>query len=163
MYTILTSALCSSVLRVNNLDIMIASAPRRGHIDIVCIDDINNSRIIEDVHIPFEITSDVDELIKSSALTLDEIYVHEESISDIHEALVESSTPSHDVRCSLFTSTIEEEIEHEIITTSVDSSESLGFPPIVCQITLSVSSFSDCLKFFLSFFRLLSVLVMLYH
>jgi len=27
------------------------------HIDIVCIDDIDNSRIIENVHISFEVTS----------------------------------------------------------------------------------------------------------
>ena len=52
-----------------------------------------------------------------------------ESISDIQDALVESSTPSYDIRYSLFTSTIEEEIKHEIVVTSVDTSESLGLLP----------------------------------
>ena len=59
------------------------------------IDDIDNLRIVENVHIPFEVTND-DELVKSSTLTLDETHVHEESISNIHDALVESSTPIPD-------------------------------------------------------------------
>ena len=50
-----------------------------------------------------------------------------ESISDIQDALVESSTPSYDIRYSLFTSTIEEEIEHKIVTISIDTSEFLGY------------------------------------
>ena len=78
------------------------------------IDDIDDSRIIEDVNLPSEATSDVDELIKFSTLALDEIHVHEESISDVQDALVECSAPSHDIRCSLPTPLIEEEIEHEI-------------------------------------------------
>ena len=41
------------------------------HTDNVQIDDINNSRIIEVVHITSEITSDVDELVKTSTFTLD--------------------------------------------------------------------------------------------
>ena len=78
----------------------------------------------------------VDELIKSTTPTLDEIHVHEESISDVSDALVQSSISSHDVRCSLSTPTIEEKIEHEIVATSVDTSESLGFIPIVCHVIL---------------------------
>ena len=127
-------------------------------------------RIVEDVHISSEVTSDVDKLVKSRALTLDETHVHEESIITVQDALVESSTPLHDVRCPLFTPTIEEEIEHKIVATSVDSGESLGFFPIVCMVTPSVSSFSDCLNLlvivwssFMSFFILLSVLVILYY
>ena len=62
------------------------------------IDDIDSSRIVEDVHIPSVVTSDVvDELIKSSTPALDEIHVHEEIISNVQDALVESSIPSHDV------------------------------------------------------------------
>jgi len=63
----------------------------------VRLDDIDNSRIIENFHIPSKVTGDVNELIKSSTPTLDEIHVHEENISDIQNALVESSIPSHDV------------------------------------------------------------------
>jgi len=55
----------------------------------VQIDDIDNSRIVDDVHIPSEITNDVDELVKSSILALDKTHIHEESISDVQDALVE--------------------------------------------------------------------------
>ena len=41
------------------------------------IDDIDNSKIVEDAHIPYEVTSDVD-LIKTSTPTLDETHIHEE-------------------------------------------------------------------------------------
>jgi len=63
------------------------------HTDNVQINDIDNSRIVEDVHIPSEVASDVDDLVKSSTLILDETRIHEESISDIQDALVEFNTP----------------------------------------------------------------------
>ena len=108
------------------------------HTDDVQIDDIDNSRIVEDVHIHSVVTNNVDELVKtstpardethvhesisdvqnalvkSSTPALDETHVHEESISDVHDALVESSTPSHGVMCSL------------------SAPKSLGCLPIVC-------------------------------
>jgi len=53
--------------------------------------------IVEDVHISFKDTIDVvGDLIKSSTPTLEEIPIYEESISDIQDALVESSTPVPD-------------------------------------------------------------------
>ena len=107
------------------------------------IDDIDNSKIIEDIHIHFEVTSDVvEELIKTSTSTLDETHIHEENISDIQDALVESTTLIHDdidvsedntsdsehvlvqssvsvqvARCSLAIPIIEDEIEHETVDT----------------------------------------------
>ena len=66
------------------------------HTDNVQINDIDNSRIVEDVHIPSEVASDVDDLVKSSILILDETRIHEESISDIQDALVEFNTPMPD-------------------------------------------------------------------
>jgi len=43
---------------------MITSAPSKSqHTNNVQIDYINNSRIVEDVHVPFEVTSDVDDII----------------------------------------------------------------------------------------------------
>jgi len=56
---------------------------------------------VEDVHIPSEITSDVD-LIESSMPTLDEIHIHEENISDVQDALVESSSPIPDYILSMY-------------------------------------------------------------
>ena len=44
------------------------------------IDNIDNSKTVEDVHIPSEVTNDVDELVKSSTPTLDETHIHVESI-----------------------------------------------------------------------------------
>ena len=64
------------------------------------IDDINNSRIVEDVHISSEIISDVDELVKTSTPILYETHIHEESIIDVQDALVESSTFIHDIDIS---------------------------------------------------------------
>jgi len=46
--------------------------------------------------------------------------------SDVWDVLVESSTLSHNVRCSFSILAIEEKIEHEIVATSVDTNESLG-------------------------------------
>ena len=63
------------------------------HTNDVQIDNIDNSRIIEDVHSPSEVTSNVDDLIESNTLTLNEIHVNEENISDVQDALVESSSP----------------------------------------------------------------------
>jgi len=42
-------------------------------------------RIVEDVYIHSEVTSDVDELVRSSTLTVDETRVHEKSISDVQD------------------------------------------------------------------------------
>jgi len=90
---------------------------------------------------------------------LDETHVHEESISDVHDALVESSILSHDVSCSLSTSMIKEEIEHEIIAISESLGVFLLFVSLLLVFLLLVIIWSS----FLSFFRLMSVLVMLYH
>jgi len=54
----------------------------------VQIHDNDNSRIVEDVHIPSEVTSDVNDLVNSSTPALDVIHVHEKSIGDVHDALV---------------------------------------------------------------------------
>ena len=82
-----------SVLSVENLNIMITNTPWRVNILIMCkIDDIDNLRIVEDVHITSKVTSDVDELVKTSTPTLDETHVYEENISDVQGALVEFST-----------------------------------------------------------------------
>jgi len=124
-------------------------------------DDIDNSRIIVDVHIPSEVTSDIlDELVKSNTPALEEIHVREESIIGVQDTLLESSIPSHDVRCSPSKPTIKKEIEHDIVATSVDTSESLWFLPIFVMLLL-MFLFYDYLEFFLEFFQ--SVLEILYH
>jgi len=53
--------------------------------------DIDNLRIVEDVHITSEVISDVDEFVKTSTPILDGTRVHEENISNVQDALIESS------------------------------------------------------------------------
>ena len=60
------------------------------------IGDIDNSRIVEDVHVTLEVTSDVYELVKTSTPTLDETHIHEGNINDVQDALVESNTLTPD-------------------------------------------------------------------
>ena len=92
MDAMLMSAPRSSVLSVDNLDIMITSAPRRVNIIIMCkLITLIIREIVEDVHVPSEGTSDVDELVMSSTYTLEETHVYEESVSDVQDALVKSS------------------------------------------------------------------------
>ena len=48
------------------------------------------------IYISLEVTGDIDELVKTSTLTLNETHIHEKNISDVHDALVEFSTPIYD-------------------------------------------------------------------
>ena len=156
----LTSAPRSRVLSIENFNIMITIAPSKSrHTDNVQIDDIDNSRIVEDVHMPFEVINDVvDDLVKSSAPAFDETHVHEERNNDIRYALVESSTsipndidvleddtsdfehvlvefnmPVQVAKYSLVIPMIEDGIKHETVDTS-----------IVTSSKLSVFSCADC-------------------
>ena len=55
-------------------------------------DDVDNSRAVEDVYIPFEITSVAEDiLVDLSIPILDEVHVSSEGTTDIVDALVESS------------------------------------------------------------------------
>ena len=76
------------------------------HIDILHIDDINNSRIVENVHIFSEVAWDV-----VSTHALDDIDVLEDDISDFECVLVESSMPIQVARYSLAILMIEDGIE----------------------------------------------------
>jgi len=125
----------------------------------------------------FKLTSDVDELIKASKTTFEEIHIHEESISDVQDTLAESSThilddinvsendtsdlehaimessmPIQVTRYSLVILMIEVEIEHVTVDTSiVTSSKPSEFSGADCGyvITLNFFSFSESVKFFI--------------
>ena len=154
---------------------MIINAPRRVNILIMCKLMTDNSRIVEAVHIPSEVTNDND-LIESSRLTIDEIHVYEENISNIHDALVEFSSPIYDdidiseddtsdleheliessmlirvVRYSLVIPMIEDGIENETINTSIITSSKLSeFSHSYCinVVAPNFFSFSETVKFF---------------
>ena len=124
-------------------------------------DDVDDSRVVEDVYVPFKLTSVVeDTLVYSSTPILNKVHVSSEGTSDVVDALMESSTPiSHDIyvheddtsdskhvlvdssmlvqvaRYSLATLMIEDEIEHKTVATSIiTSSKSLRSPRPYCQI-----------------------------
>ena len=57
-------------------------------------DDVDDSRIVDDVYVPSEITSVVfDTLVDSSTLILDEVHASSEGTSDVVDVLVEFSIP----------------------------------------------------------------------
>ena len=62
-------------------------------------DDIDDSRVVEDVYVPFKLTSVVeDTLVYSSTPILNKVHVSSEGTSDVVDALMESSTPiTHDI------------------------------------------------------------------
>lgn len=78
----------------------------------MCIDEIDNLRNVENVHIFSWVVSDVDKLV-FSALTFDmlQLHIYEEGISYIQDAFVASNKPS------LSTSRIKKGTEHEPIAT----------------------------------------------
>jgi len=124
-------------------------------------DDIDDSRVVEDVYVPFKLTSVVeDTLVYSSTPILNKVHVSSEGTSDVVDALMESSTPiSHDIyvheddtndskhvlvdssmlvqvaRNSLATPIMEDEIEYETVATSVITFNKSSESPLAdCQI-----------------------------
>jgi len=67
---------------------MIINVPRRVNTLIMCKLMTLIIRGLSRISILSEVTSEVDDLIKSSSLKLEEILVHDNGISDIQDALV---------------------------------------------------------------------------
>ena len=166
---------CSKCREFEHYDYQCPS--KSQHTDNVYIDDIDNSKIVENVCIPSVVASDVvDELVKTSTPTLDETHVYEESFRNIQDALVESRTLIHDdidvseddtsdfehvlvkftmsvqvARFSLAIPMIEDEIENETVDTSVvTSSKPYEFSRADCgyMVPSNFSSSSELVKFF---------------
>jgi len=75
----------------------------RGHGNIVLSDDVDDSRSVEDVYVPSEITSVVeDTLVDSNTLILDDVHASFEGTSDSQYELVEWSIVYH-TYCLVFT------------------------------------------------------------
>jgi len=63
------------------------------HVNFVPSDDVNDSKVVEDVHIHFEIFGIVeDPLVNSDTLIIDESHVFSADSSDVVDALVDSNT-----------------------------------------------------------------------
>jgi len=102
---------------MRDLAIMITSASKSQHVNIVLCDDVDDSKVVEDVCVPSEITSDVvNALVESSTPIPSDIYVHEDDTSESEYVLVESSML---IQVALATPMIGNKIKHEIIATSV--------------------------------------------
>jgi len=86
-------------------------------------DDVDDSKVIEDVYVPSKIISVVEDmLVDSSTPILNEVHVSSEDTSDFEYVLVESSIHVHVARYSLARPMIEDEIEYETVATSVVTS-----------------------------------------
>ena len=81
-----TSALLIKCSKCGEFEYYDYQCPSKSqHIVNLQIDDIVNSRIVEDVYVPPEVTSDVHKIVKTITLTLDETHVHEENIGDVRD------------------------------------------------------------------------------
>ena len=67
------------------------------HVNIVSSNGVDDSRVVEDVYVPFEIISVVeDTLVNSSTPIIDEVHVSSEGTSDVEDALMKSNIPISD-------------------------------------------------------------------
>jgi len=67
------------------------------HVNIVRSDDVDDSKVVENVYVPFEIISVIENtLVDSSPPILDEVHVFFEGISNVVDTSVESNTPISD-------------------------------------------------------------------
>jgi len=123
-------------------------------------DDVDNSKVVKDVHshseIPnSEISSVVeDPLVNPATPIIDESHVSSAGTSDVVKVLVDSSTPIPDEAYVHEDNQESQETKSESIvaTPSVSSfTKSLKFLDMVYQVSSSASSFSKCLSSFQNF------------
>jgi len=119
-------------------------------------DNIDDSKVIKDVHFHFEISSVMEHAPIDSCLPiLNEIHVSSASTIDIVDAFGDTSTPTPDETYihEENQESQETEIESIITTPSMSSSsESLEFLAMLYQVSSAISSFNRCLEFSLEFF-----------
>ena len=129
-------------------------------------DDVDDSKVVENVHVHSEISSVVeDPLVNPATPIIDESHVSSAGTNDV-KVLVDSSTPISDETYVHEDNQGSQKIEIEFIvaTPSVFSStKSLEFLNMIYHVNSSASFFSGCLEFSLNFFIFLVALLMLYH
>jgi len=65
------------------------------HVKIVPSDDVDNSKVVENVHVPSNTSSIIEDIIVGSdTLIIDEIYMSSNSTIDDVDEIVEPSTPA---------------------------------------------------------------------
>jgi len=142
-----TKARCSESKGYGHYDYQCPS--KSQHVSIVSSDDVDDSKVIEDVHVLSKTTSIIEDIsVSSDTLILDEGHAPYEGTTEIVNAIVESGTPlivelmfmilvilssvsSKFLGIYFATFLIEDEIDHETIDSSVvTSSESSESPPV---------------------------------
>ena len=108
-------------------------------------DNVNDSKIIEDVNILLGITSIVENtLVDSRTLIINGVHVFSDSTSDGVDEIVKSNIPVKLNKSFEFPCT---DYEFMVVPTELSSCESSEFLVIIQQMIFSVSSFNDCLEF----------------
>jgi len=111
----------------------------------VTSDNIDESKVVEDVNILLEITSIVrDTLVDSSTPIIDEVHVSSDSTGDDGNEIVESNIPTVTSKSFEFPS-----VDYGFIIAHAEltSSESSEFLTMIQQMISGVSSLTDCLEF----------------
>jgi len=121
-------------------------------------DDVDNSKVVDDVHVHSEISSIIEDTSIDPCLPiLNEIPMSSESTTDVVDALVESNAHITDETYVYKDDqeSQETEIGSIIATPSMSSSsKSLEFLAMLHQVSSGLSSFSGCLEFSPEFFQI---------
>jgi len=114
-----------NVLSVRDIDIMIVSILESQHVRNVHSDDIDDSKVVEDVHVPPETVSIIKGItIDFSTPILDEAHIPYDSTSDDMNEIVESNIPAMPRKSIEFSCA---EYSFMIVLTELYSSESPEF------------------------------------
>ena len=115
------------------------------HIRTVSNNDVDNSKVIEDVHVPIKIASIIKDItVDFGTEIFDEIHVSFDSIGDDVNEIVESNIPVVPKKSFEFPYA---EISFMAIPTESYPNESSEFLSMIQQMVSSVSFFTDHLEF----------------
>jgi len=130
------------VLSVRGMNIMIISL-LDSYVKTVPTNDVDDSNVVEDVHVPFKIANIIEDIsVVSDTLIIDEIHMSFDSASDDVDEIVEPNTPT--MPSKPFKSPC---AEYSFIIVPIDSSFNES-PEFFAKTQQMVSSafFSGCLE-----------------
>ena len=108
-------------------------------------DDVDDSKVVEDVHVPSKTASIIEDIaVDFDILIIEKIHMSSDSISDDVNKIVESSTPALPSKLIEFPC---DEYNFMVVTTESYSSESPEFIVMIKQMVSSTSSFTNHLEF----------------
>ena len=136
-------ARCSKFKRYGHYDYQCPSECQ--HVTTMSSNDVNDSKVIEDVHVPPKTVSIIEDIsVGSDTPIIDEIYWSSDSASDDVDEIIEPNTLT--VPSKPFESPC---AEYSFMVVLIDSSfsESPEFLTKIQHMVYSASSFSGCLEF----------------